>query len=111
MNIEEVRPYELFPPKKSKQILTKEETDMTTFNKFKSSLSTSMEIFSNRPNTSNLSEQREHSDSISIADDDNMSVTNSRYFSNKNHKGVKIPFIIGTPEFSKNDYLGIFFIF
>jgi hypothetical protein len=110
VNPDENRPYDLHHPKKEKQILSKEEMDTNLFSKFKSSLITSLEGISSRQTTSssgNASELREHSDSISIADDDNMSVANSRYFSSKNHKGVKIPFIIGTPEFAKNDYLGL----
>jgi hypothetical protein len=110
VNPDENRPYDLHPPKKEKLLLSKEELDSNLFSKFKSSLITSIDGISSRQTTSsygNAPELREHSDSISIADDDNISVANSRYFVSKNHKGVKIPFVIGTPEFAKNDYLGL----
>jgi len=109
VNMDETRPYELQTRNKEKQLLSKEELDVNIFNKYKSSLMTSLEGISTRPTSTitNPSEIREHADSVSVAEEDNISVTNSRYFNNKNHKGVKIPFVIGTPEFSKNDYLGL----
>ena len=105
VNVDENRPYDLSSRKKDKQMLSKEETDNLMLDRFRTSLTTSLEVISTRTNNNNP-ESRDHSDTMSIVDDD-ISVTSSRYFGNKNHKGVKIPFIIGTPEFSKNDFLGV----
>ena len=105
INQEENRPYDIASRKSQSQVLTKDELDTNIFNKYKNSLTTSLDLIPTR--STNNNPEREHTDSISIADDDNVSVTSSKYFSNKNHKGVKIPFIIGTPEFSKNNFLGI----
>jgi len=47
----------------------------------------------------------------SIIDDDNVSVSSSKYFANnmnKGYKNMKLPFIIGTQEFFRHEYLGVY---
>ena len=49
-------------------------------------------------------DNNDHNDSL--IENDNVSVTSNRFMNNK--KNVKLPYIIGTNEFFKNEFLGIF---
>ena len=50
---------------------------------------------------------RENNDNNdSLLENDNISVSSSKYMSSK--KNVKLPFIIGTNEFFRNEFLGVF---
>jgi hypothetical protein len=85
--------------------LSREEREGVLLNKFRNAISISLEGL----NIKNLIDIKDSSDNVSSLEDDAVSVTSSRYFSNMNKqsKGVKLPFIIGTNEFFKSEYLGV----
>jgi hypothetical protein len=93
--------------KKGEQIpVSREEREQVLLTKFKNAISISLEGL----NIKNLIDIKDQSDNISTLEDDAVSVSSSRYFANMNknsHKGLKLPFIIGTNEFFKSEYLGI----
>jgi hypothetical protein len=87
-------------------LLSKEEREANLLSKFKNAISKSLENL----NIKNLLDVRPDTDKESVIEDDNVSVSTSRYFANgmsKGYKNVKLPFIIGTQEFFRNEYLGI----
>jgi hypothetical protein len=93
-------------PKEQAIILSKEEREANLLSKFKSAISKSLENL----NIKNLLDLKPDNDKESVIEDDNVSVTSSRYFASgmaKGYKSVKLPFIIGTQEFFKNEYLGV----
>ena len=88
-------------------IFSKEERERNILNKFKDSISKSLENL----NIRNLIDIKEQNEGISLIDDDNISVSSSKYFSNFNKNknlNLKLPYIIGTIDYFKNEYLGIF---
>lgn len=91
-------------PKKENIILSKEEREANLLNKFKNAISISLEGL----NIKNLIDLKENPDG-SVIDEDAVSVTSSRYFSNmqRNRHNLKLPHIIGTSEFFRNEYLGV----
>jgi len=89
-------------------ILSKEERERNILNKFKSSITNSLENL----NIKNLIDIKDNNNdnNISILDDDNVSISSSKYFNNsqKNKNlNIKLPFIIGTIDYFKNEYLGV----
>lgn len=87
-------------------LLSKEEREANLLSKFKNSISKSLENL----NIKNLIDVGPATDKESVIEDDNVSVSSSRYFANgmsKGYKNLKLPFIIGTQEFFRNEYLGI----
>jgi len=90
--------------KMDKVILTKEDREKNLLVKFKSSISTSLENLNIR-NLIDLNKEN-HDLNESLIDNDNISVASSKYMNNRSN--VKLPFIIGTNEFFKNEFLGIF---
>jgi hypothetical protein len=84
---------------------SREERENGLLNKFRTAISISLEGL----NIKNLIDVKEN-DNVSSLEDDAISVSSSRYFSNINkqsQKGLKLPYIIGTTEFFKSEYLGI----
>jgi hypothetical protein len=91
--------------KKMIPILSKEEREANLLNKFKNAINLSLEGL----NIKNLIDLKENNEG-SIVEDDNVSVTSSRYFSNMQRSGnrnIKLPHIIGTNDFFKSEYLGV----
>jgi len=87
-------------------ILSKEERDRNILNKFRSSITKSLENL----NIKNLIDIKENIDNNSILDDDNMSVSSSKYLQNlqkQKNLNLKLPYLIGTIDYFKNEYLGI----
>ena len=87
-------------------ILSKEEREANLLNKFKSAITKSLENLNIKTMLDIRIEEKE-----SVIDEDNVSVTSSRYFANhmnKGYKNMKLPFIIGTGEFFRHEYLGVY---
>lgn len=74
--------------------------------KFKSAITKSLENF-NIKDILDLGNSKPESEGISLIDDDNASISTQKYFSNfnKSNKNLKLPYIIGTPEFFKSEFL------
>jgi hypothetical protein len=95
-------------------ILSKEERERNILSKFKDSITKSLEnlniknLIDLKDNYNNNKEDKE--DNISLLDDDNISITSSRYFAVTNkqkNSTVKLPYIIGTIDYFKNEFLGL----
>lgn len=87
-------------------ILSKEERERKILSKFRESMSKSLENL----NIKNLIDIKDKDDNISVLDEDNISITSSKYFAVTNkqkNSTVKLPFIIGTIDYFKNEYLGL----
>lgn len=100
---EEIKPQR---PKENLVILSKEERERNILNKFKSSITKSLENL----NIKNLIDIKENNDNNSILDDDNISVSSSKYFQSlqkQKNLNIKLPYIIGTIDYFKNEYLGV----
>ncbi len=100
---EEIKPQK---PKENLVILSKEERERNILNKFKSSITKSLENL----DIKNLIDIKENNDNNSILDDDNVSVSSSKYFQSlqkQKNLNIKLPYIIGTIDYFKNEYLGV----
>jgi hypothetical protein len=90
--------------KVNSNILTKEEREASLITKFQSAISISLDNL----NIKNLIDVPDNKD---VIDDDDKSVSSSKYFSNMNNKtnksGLKLPYIIGQEGFFKSPTLGI----
>lgn len=87
-------------------IISREEREINLLNKFKSAITKSLENL----NIKNLIDVGRNDQEVqSNVDDDNVSVTSSKLFHNnlnKTQKNIKLPYIIGTHEFFKSEFLG-----
>jgi hypothetical protein len=91
--------------KKENKILSKEEREENLLNKFRHAISLSLEGL----NIKNLIDLKENNEG-SMVEEDAVSVTSSRYFSHMQRGGkwnLKLPNIIGTNDFFRNEYLGV----
>lgn len=89
-------------------ILSKEERERNILINFKESICKSLENL----NIKNLIEIKDNNnnENASILDDDNASISSSKYFANfqkQKNLNVKLPYIIGTVDYFKSEFLGI----
>jgi hypothetical protein len=87
-----------------KIIVAKEDREKNLLSKFRSSISASLENMNIR-NLIDLNRENNEMNE-SLIENDNVSVISSKFLQHK--KNLKLPFIIGTHDFFKNEFLGIF---
>lgn len=84
-------------------LLTKDEKEASLINKFQQSISISLDNL-------NIKNLIDTGDNKEVIDDDDKSMSSSKYFSNMNKSnkaGIKLPYIIGQEGFFKSGTLGI----